>query len=167
MKKHILKTSLLGVLVLCLTATVSAQGLYVLEKNGTATEFLFSAKPKITFAQGTMKVESTSTTADFPTGNVRNLSFVKQTTSIKDLLATEQLFRFYPNPVENELNLVFQIPTQGITYRILDMVGKQLLAGKVNSESMTIQIGHLHPGYYVLMVDQNGQNAQSIKILKQ
>lgn len=51
------------------------------------------------------------------------------------------------------------------TYNIVDVLGKTVKTGMLNSETTNINISDLSKGVYFIKVD--GQNSQSFKIIKQ
>lgn len=73
------------------------------------------------------------------------------------------LFTYYPNPVENILNLsYFQKLTNVEVYNI---VGKQIFAKKLNSNKADVDLSKLSDGVYFLKVySENG--SRTIKVLK-
>ncbi|MCL2026887.1 MAG: T9SS type A sorting domain-containing protein [Bacteroidales bacterium] len=77
------------------------------------------------------------------------------------------LIAVYPNPVENELTVEIENPTQNTIYRIFDLSGKQLKTGRLNAVTTQIPMGDLSEGMYVLSIEQNGQVVQSLRVVKQ
>jgi hypothetical protein len=76
-------------------------------------------------------------------------------------------FRFFPNPVKDELTLTIQKPVQGMSYQIFDMAGRQLKIENIRSENTTINVQNFQNGTYILRLIQSGQEIQSFKIVKQ
>ena len=65
-------------------------------------------------------------------------------------------FSFYPNPAGDEL-AVADVITKA-TYRLYDMVGKEVLQGELMQGSNTIALRGLTPGMYVLLlIDEAGK----------
>jgi hypothetical protein len=168
--KHLPKTILLIVLVLCINTSFFAQNLYVQPiGSGVQEAFAFADKPKITFSGQTLNVASAQATKNFPLNEIQNFSFVKNevTTGIALNNDLENHIRLFPNPVEDVLTLEVLIPMQGFRYRIFDMGGKQLTSGVIQSEVTSIQMQNYRTGVYVISIDQNGQLVQSFRIIKQ
>jgi len=171
MKKHqILKQLsqiiLLGTFALCLTTQLSAQGLYVQPLNGEQVEFAFANRPKITFGAHALKIKTLTAEENFQLNAIQNLSFKKNASSSIATILNEHIF-LYPNPVKDELTLTVQMPTQNMHYRLVDISGKQLQTAPMHSETTQIRMDNLRSGMYILQIEQNGQNIQSYKIIKQ
>ena len=160
-----MKKILVLLLLLAIGLSVTAQNLYVQPiGGGEQIAFSLANKPEITFNNRTMNIDQTS----FQLSNVQNLSFIKNesSTNIAMNLESDQI-RLFPNPVKNELTLIVQIPTQGLSYRIFDMAGRQLRTENIISETTTINAQNFQVGTYVLKLIQSGQEIQSFKIIKQ
>lgn len=76
-------------------------------------------------------------------------------------------FRFYPNPVKNELNLKLKNTTKVYELIIFDMKGRineriKLLTGKT-----TIDLKHLDPGTYILRLQDEKGNYLMSKMIKE
>ena len=143
---------------LCLTG----QNLYVQPISGEQVAFSLADKPKITFGTGTLIVQQTT----FQLTDIQNLSFIpKGSTGIEMHLKDDKIFVF-PNPVKDELSLVVQNP-QGLSYRLFDMLGKQLMSDQIRSETTQINMQNFRAGVYVMHLLNNGQQIQSLKIIKQ
>jgi hypothetical protein len=65
---------------------------------------------------------------------------------------TENLFKVYPNPTSEELNITIATKFIGSTYKILDLLGKKVLDGKINNTNSTIDVSTLSKGYYLLQI---------------
>lgn len=71
--------------------------------------------------------------------------FIKQNT----------LFSVYPNPVKSFIN-VQSSSTQNMQLRVFDLSGKELI--RMQSGGTTrVDLSHLHPGMYLLQIEQNNQ----------
>ncbi|MCL2682374.1 MAG: T9SS type A sorting domain-containing protein [Bacteroidales bacterium] len=155
------KTSTL-ILFFAIGLCLSAQNLYVHPIGGEHVVFSLADKPKITFGEGTKTIDQIT----FQLSDIQKLSFrlnpdANIATSFYDKI------HLYPNPVENELYLNIQGLTQGLSYRIFNMNGKLQTTGKIHSETTTINMQNFRTGVYVLHINQNGQQIQSFKIVKQ
>lgn len=62
-------------------------------------------------------------------------------------------FQFYPNPIENYLNITAQQPNFKIT--VLDVNGKSLLDQKETSNQLQLDFSTLSKGVYFLQIQQN------------
>ncbi|MDR0436920.1 MAG: T9SS type A sorting domain-containing protein [Bacteroidales bacterium] len=148
---------------------LQAQNLHVHPVDGgEPTVFSLGHLPKITFNEGTKKIETTTTTQTFQLSDVQRLTFKpNNSTNIATTVETHGRVSLHPNPVENELTLNIQIPTQGLAYRIFDMNGKLQRTNKIHSETTTINMQNFRKGTYILHIERSGQFIQSFKIVKQ
>jgi Secretion system C-terminal sorting domain len=67
---------------------------------------------------------------------------------------TENAFRYYPNPVNNELNLRAQNTIENVS--VYNMLGQEVLRVVPNTNSSTINISALQTGAYFIRVTING-----------
>ncbi|MDR0438494.1 MAG: T9SS type A sorting domain-containing protein [Bacteroidales bacterium] len=154
---------LLAAMLVFATICLQSQSLYIHPISGEHVEFLLASKPKITFGNGTKTIHQTT----FQLADIQKLSFKSDnSTNIVDV-ETHGRVSLHPNPVENELQLNIQIPVQGLIYRIFDMTGKLQKTDKIHSETTTINMQNFRTGIYIFNIDQNGQQIQSFKIVKQ
>ncbi len=80
-------------------------------------------------------------------------------------VSISDLFSFYPNPVQDVMNLRADTKLLGSVYNIYDNSGKLVLTGKINFENIIIEIGNLSGGIYLISVGENLQ--QTFKIIKE
>jgi hypothetical protein len=71
----------------------------------------------------------------------------------------------YPNPATSEINVTVDATQIGLSYSIYNQLGKEVMTGKLNGLSNTIDLGDLSKGVYLLSIgyDKN----QMIKVLVQ
>lgn len=73
------------------------------------------------------------------------------------------MFTYYPNPVENTLNLSYFQKLTNVT--VYNIVGKQILDQKLNSNKAQVDLSKLADGVYFLKVNsENG--SRTIKVIK-
>ncbi|MEQ1665802.1 MAG: T9SS type A sorting domain-containing protein, partial [Bdellovibrionales bacterium] len=72
---------------------------------------------------------------------------------------------FYPNPVIDFVTINVDKNLIGSTYIITDLLGKQVLTGKLNNETSSIDISQLNSGIYLFQVGQ--QMKQTLKLRKE
>ena len=174
LKKYIMKTlyslkvAFFGMLLLWVHIPLSAQSIYIQLINGEEqTSFELAHKPKITFSARNLVIETPTTQSTYSLEEIQNLSFVQQTgSSNPGILNPEGKIRLFPNPVKDEFRLDIQIPTEGLRYRMYDMLGVMLQRGDLDT-STSIDIRNYRPGFYILRLEQNGRELQSFKIVKQ
>ena len=163
MKKHLIYA------ILVITGlSIKAQNLYVQPVgNVEQVAFPIADKPKITFDSQTLKIQTLQTTKDFLIDEVQNMSFTYRPLSVIETeFGGDKVFVF-PNPVQDILEVNIHIPTQGVSYKIFDMNGKQLVVESVHSENTQIQMQHFSSGIYFLFIEHNDQPIKSFKIIKQ
>lgn len=73
----------------------------------------------------------------------------------------------FPNPATDQLNIRIQDITRYNKISILDMKGSQLFTTEVISNYAEINLQHLKPGVYLLSLQQQDGNLQSIKFVKE
>jgi hypothetical protein len=163
--KNIMKKTLTFSILVAVGTCLSAQNLYVQPiGGGQQIAFSIASKPKITFNNRAMTVNQST----FQLNNVQNLSFTYNPNSSNIAMNLEDdKIRLFPNPVKDELTLNIQIPTQGLSYQVFDMTGKQLKTENINSETSIINMQNFQGGVYILKLIQSGQEIQSFKIVKQ
>ena len=61
---------------------------------------------------------------------------------------------FYPNPASDYLKIYSDKNLIGSTYIITDLLGKQVMAGKLNSETFSIDISQINSGVYLFQIGQ-------------
>ena len=167
MKTHyLLKVLLLNMLFFYTCSSLSAQYLYIQPEGKEQVLFELAQKPKITFKSRSLVIETPSTQSVFSLGEIQGLSFGQTVVNIPSLLNQGNKIRLYPNPVKDEFRFYIQISTEGLRYRIYDLVGILLQTDGVDA-SATVDIRNYRPGFYILRLDRNGQEIQSFKIVKQ
>jgi hypothetical protein len=66
--------------------------------------------------------------------------------------------KIFPNPAEDVLYVqVSGKITSNIHYHIFDLVGKEIISGKLNNSTTAIQTSNLNDGFYLLIVENNGK----------
>jgi hypothetical protein len=87
--------------------------------------------------------------------------------TIHDKITGDKLIRVYPNPTYGIINVEFMEIIEGQTvYFITDQNGRQVMTGKTNSLSNTIDITHQSRGVYYLVI-KAPEIYQVYKIIKQ
>ncbi|UCG27884.1 MAG: T9SS type A sorting domain-containing protein [Bacteroidales bacterium] len=76
------------------------------------------------------------------------------------------LFRIWPNPVSQELNIHFYGRQREHMVVISDLSGKIYSSFRTESEHITIPVGFLAPGFYTLTVEEEGKKTVQ-KLVKQ
>ncbi len=70
----------------------------------------------------------------------------------------------YPNPAQDHIVLTTQAGLSGKAFRVLDQTGRTVMTALVGAERITIPIGHLPSGVYVLLFE--GQNVMPQRFIK-
>jgi hypothetical protein len=166
-----MKTILTTAIILALMTTgLQAQNLYVQPITGEQVAFELTSKPKLTFENRIMTVGVGQQETPFQLPAIRNLSFVKSEPNDPPsglaMTVEDNGIRLFPNPVEDALTLEINIPSQGMTYRIFDMSGRQMATGLAQYPQTLIDMQAFRSGAYILTVEQGGAQVQSFRIVK-
>lgn len=74
------------------------------------------------------------------------------TTGIDEAQPANQIVIF-PTVCNNSLNIITTSPQKNSTYLITDMLGNEILNGKINKENSIINISKLPEGCYIIVID--------------
>jgi uncharacterized protein (DUF2141 family) len=86
------------------------------------------------------------------------------TTGVETMVSANNI-NIYPNPAKDLLTLQTAANMIGQNYMVIDQLGRQVLTGKVNNETSTLDISQLQAGMYFLKV--GAQSSQSFKFVKE
>lgn len=75
-------------------------------------------------------------------------------------------FAIYPNPAKGEVNISLNKASKGATYQILDLSGKLISTGNLESDKTKVNISALKTGTYRLVVSNNGETTSKNLIVK-
>jgi len=76
-------------------------------------------------------------------------------------------FSIYPNPSSNYFTLDFESEFQNLNYSIHDILGKEILSGKINSSQTTIDCENWSSGVYLIKVgNENGYRVEKLIVKK-
>lgn len=75
----------------------------------------------------------------------------------------------YPNPISENLNLIVSnLSNEKLSYQLVDIQGKLIGTGEVTSQQTQINTSSLAAAtYFIHVLNQQNQNIQSFKIVKQ
>jgi plastocyanin len=85
------------------------------------------------------------------------------TTAIK-VIQPQLNVSFYPNPVTDIVSIRTSEEVVGSPYSITDLTGRQILTGKLNDESVSIDISSFETGIYLLQIGE--QRRRTFKMIK-
>ena len=105
------------------------------------------------------QVEDYSVNITSTSAGISGLAALSEVTS-----ETKFDYVIYPNPVQNILQISFEIGTIEATYTIINMMGQQVKSGRIAQEG--IDVNELFSGVYFIQVT-DGQNKITKKFLKQ
>jgi hypothetical protein len=74
-------------------------------------------------------------------------------------------FIIYPNPTKSEINFNFDSKLKNSSFRLMDMMGRIIMSGIIESEKQSINLSSFSDGVYLLNLGDNFN--QNIKIIKQ
>jgi hypothetical protein len=73
-------------------------------------------------------------------------------------------FSIFPNPTTDKITVKTSYNFYDLPYVIYDQIGRQIVSGKIEKQTTTVDISKLEAGIYFLQI--NGQNKQTFKIIK-
>ena len=85
--------------------------------------------------------------------------------SIEDHVPSYEAIIF-PNPTSDILNIRTSM-FENVTYTLYDALGKLVLQDKLSSTQTPIQVSHLAPGAYSLILNNDTQNLKTFQLIKQ
>lgn len=86
----------------------------------------------------------------------------QNSTSIENSEQLANLSYVFPNPTNNCINIQLDKTLIGSSYLIYDITGKKIMSGLINSENMSVDIGNLSSGTYLLKIDKH-----TFKVIKE
>ena len=90
--------------------------------------------------------------------------FDKHTNKIKE---GEISFSLFPNPSSTHFTLEFEGEIKNLNYSIHDILGKEILSGKINSSQTKIDCANWSEGVYLIKVgDENGYSVKKLVVEK-
>ena len=103
----------------------------------------------------------------YPDGDSNTVSFIHTTPNRSNYIVITSLdayhnneMNFFPNPFSNVITIQNEF-NQVVAFQIKSILGKTIIAGKTNSNEYRINLEHLAPQVYILMIGTN-----SFKIVK-
>lgn len=79
--------------------------------------------------------------------------------SVKDISVSSE-GRLYPNPAADEVYLEWPAAAAGGSVRVISAVGSLVLSGRYEGARTALQIGHLAPGVYTVLLQREGHKEQ-------
>jgi len=73
--------------------------------------------------------------------------------------------KVFPNPTDNILNVHLDL-LDNISYQIVDLSGRSVISGKLNTLKSKIELSALEASIYILNISKNNSIIQSYKISK-
>jgi hypothetical protein len=99
-----------------------------------------------------------------PASEVSQKLVVNPKTATNDINSVRHdIFCIYPNPAGSTLILKTSNEFSGKSFRIISVEGKIQFAGTVTQPEQIIDIKHLPPGKYVLVLDETNRHTKFIK----
>jgi len=81
-------------------------------------------------------------------------------------IQTENHFKIFPNPAKDEVTIKSSINLSDASYELLDILGRKVLAGAIESDETRINIGNLSTGVYLLTVSSEArQIKETVKLV--
>jgi len=94
---------------------------------------------------------------------MKGIIIVQNTTGIRENQVLSD-FSVYPNPANNSLTIKASNYIIGSEFFITDQTGRKVFIGKLDHETMPIDINHLTQGIYLIQII--GQRRQPVKVIK-
>ena len=159
-----MKKILLPTFFAVFTSYISAQNLFVHSIEDEQIAFTIDENLTITFGDGVILVNQTA----FQIAEINYLTFIgTPPTGIVGVNLEDNKILIFPNPVRDELTILVQNHTAGMTYQIFDMVGRSITSGPMTQSATQINMQNFVPGTYILRVEQHGKIVQTFQITKQ
>ena len=84
--------------------------------------------------------------------------------SIPDL--PENIFTFFPNPVQDILHIKINNPNPNVSLTVIDIAGNPVLNRIISEGENDIDLSGLHTGYYLLKIENgNGMALKSLMVI--
>ena len=74
-----------------------------------------------------------------------------QVNAIDDITAHENNFVIYPNPSSNQLFIESE-NLEDYEFNIINLLGKEVVSGRINGQTATVDISSLPPNVYILRI---------------
>ena len=71
--------------------------------------------------------------------------------------------RLFPNPAQDRLTIALSESSNGGTYLLTDLQGRELMNGELNAATTMLDISRLNPGFYLVKI-QLGEQVRSTRI---
>jgi len=85
-----------------------------------------------------------------------------------ELDKTQQfLFKIFPNPLQNILQIDFPENTESATLIIYDVLGKQVVNAFIEQDDGQINLEYLQSGIYIVKLQGDNQNVNTFKLIKE
>ena len=94
---------------------------------------------------------------------MKGIIIVEEATGISENLPQVQV-SFFPNPVSDLITIKSEGEITGSPYSFIDLAGNQVLAGRLDGESVSIDMGSFEAGIYLLQVGD--LRRQTFKVIK-
>jgi len=85
--------------------------------------------------------------------------------SLQDL--SVEVFQVYPNPVEDQLQIVFPNGVEQAEYRVFDVLGKLILKHSITKQDSRIDLSALASGLYIVRLSAVNTSTEAFKLIKQ
>jgi serine protease AprX len=79
----------------------------------------------------------------------------------------QSIFKIFPNPVQNILQIDFPRNIESPTLIIYDVLGKQVVKAIITQDNKRINLEYLTSGIYIVKLEGDNQNVNTIKLIKE
>ena len=109
-----------------------------------------------------------STTGDFTTTSADSRSAFKADINFNEATVSSEKWQISPNPVNDRLQLIYEVVTDQAQLSIINVSGKKVLENSLSIDNSihSIDVSNLMPGFYFLIINDSGRDIISEKIIK-
>ena len=94
---------------------------------------------------------------------MKGVIIVEEATGIRQSLPQVQV-SFYPNPAFDRITITSEDDMVGSPYTFMDLAGKRILSGRLNGQTVSVDISAFETGIYLLQVGD--QRRRTFKMIK-
>jgi len=160
--KHL--KQLIFYLMVIVAFTPQMRGQTSINSGAIITNSVNSGSSETSIGQLFYQQNQTGNTIEFQ-GVIQPLSTEVLSVDETSSLALES--KVFPNPTSNNVQLHLKEFNGTLTYKVYNMIGKQMLYNRIEALETTIPLSGMATGVYVLHILQDNKPIKTVKIIKQ